>query len=150
MVSSRVRLAGLALAMRISDRSSVYEAFSTASRELFGDKYARLRPAQRDDGRIVDDAQWRQSGSNRVGDVIRREMRVVLFRDARVGVAELNGDHAHRNGPPGQSAGVRVPQDMERRRRIDLGAGARFLKGPLLVRLTPSSAIISDEHRVAG
>jgi hypothetical protein len=71
------------------------------SREIFGDKYARLRPAQRDDGRIVDDAQWWQRSSNCVGDIIRREMRVVLFRDARVGVAELNGDHAHRNGPPG-------------------------------------------------
>jgi hypothetical protein len=84
----------------IGSKASVYEAFSTASRDLFGDEHARLRPAQRDDGRIVDAAQWRQRSSNRVGYVIRREMRVVLFRDARVGVAELNGDHAHRNGPP--------------------------------------------------
>jgi hypothetical protein len=68
----------------------------------------------------------------------------VCFRDARVGVAELNGDHAQER-PARQSAGACVPQDMERRRRIDLGAGARFLKRPLGATY-PKLPIISDEH----
>ncbi len=42
-------------------------------------------------------AQRREMGANRLGDLARRQVRVVFFRHARVGVAELFGDDPHRN-----------------------------------------------------
>ena len=74
----------------------------------------------------------------------------MLLGHPRVGVAELRGDYAHRDALLRERRRIAMAQDVERRWRINLGADARFLKGPLLVRITPSSTIISDEHRLAG
>ena len=43
------------------------------------------------------DAQARQRCANRLGDITRREMRVVPFGHPGIRMAELSGDHAHRD-----------------------------------------------------
>jgi hypothetical protein len=45
----------------------------------------------------------REMRADRVGDVARRQVRIVLFRHPRVGVAQLLRDDAHRNSAHSQS-----------------------------------------------
>ena len=51
--------------------------------------------------------------ADRVGDVGRRKVRVVLLRHPRVGVAKLFGDDAHRYALHGEGRAVRVAEHME-------------------------------------
>jgi hypothetical protein len=52
---------------------------------------------ERAHGNIVRNAERREMRSDSLGHIARGQMRVVLFRHACIGVAELFGDHAHRN-----------------------------------------------------
>jgi hypothetical protein len=99
-------------------------------------------------GARLDDAQRGQRCPYGVRDIGGREVGVMLLGHPRVGVPELRRDNAHWDAPPGQGAGVCVPQDVERRGRINPCSDARILKRPLLVGLAPTLPAVAGEDDV--
>ena len=55
----------------------------------------------------------REMRADRVRDIGRCKVRIVLFRHPRVGMAELLGNDAHRNAAHGKRRAVRVAKHME-------------------------------------
>ena len=66
------------------------------------------RNPQRDYLERLANAEIGKTRPDRVGDVVRREMRVVLFRHAGIGVTKLLGDDGHRDAAHGELRGVGV------------------------------------------
>src|SRR6266478_5624783 len=88
--------------------------------------------------------------TDRIGDVARSKMGVMLLRHTCVGVAELRGNDAHRHAAHGKRRTVRMTEDMETDRRGNAGSAACLDKGALLMRGPPRPAIAAVEYeRVA-
>jgi hypothetical protein len=66
------------------------------------------------------DPNIRKGRANRVGDIGRREVRIVPFRHPRIAVAQLRGDDAHGGALRCKSAGIGMAQDVKCRGRIEL------------------------------
>jgi len=78
---------------------------------------------------------------NGIGNVTRRQMSVVLFRHARVLVAELGGDHAHRHAAHRQGRCMGVSEDVEARGRGDHCPVGGLGEWPLLMRCAPTLSV---------
>ena len=88
----------------------------------------------------------RERGANCLGDIVRREMRVVTFRHARVTVAELRRDDAHRDTAHSKGACVGVAKNVEGRGGFDPRSGACRVQWPLLMRWPPSLSIVANKN----
>ena len=100
---------------------------------------------------VIDrDAKRWEMRADRVGDVGRRKVRIVLFRHARVGMAKLFGNDAHRNTLHGECRAVGMAKHMERDFRLDLRSPASFPHRPQLVRLSPHATVGAGENRIAA
>ena len=80
---------------------------------------AMLPRLHRSDAGISRNAKRRKMSADRVGDVRRRQMRVVLFGHPRIGMTKLLGDDAHRHASHGERRPISVAEHMERNRRFD-------------------------------
>lgn len=74
----------------------------------------------------------------------------MLFRHARVGVAQLFGDNRHGNAFHGKDAAVRVAQHVERYGRLDAGVSTCFGQGAALMRFAPRLSIIVRKNQVVA
>ena len=74
-------------------------------------------------------------------------MGIMFFRHARIGMAQLFGDNGHGDAFHRQQAAVRVAQNMEADRGFDFYARARFLQRSMLVRFSPSRAVIVRKNQ---
>ena len=68
---------------------------------------------QRHDALVTTDTEHWEMRADRVGDVARRQVRIVLFGHPRVGMAKLFGDDAHRNAAHGERRAMSMPKHME-------------------------------------
>jgi hypothetical protein len=73
--------------------------------------------SQRHDRFVTTDTKRREMGSDGVGDVAWRKMRVVFFGHARVGMTELRSDDAQANTLHRQVACMSMTQHMKSHRR---------------------------------
>src|SRR5262249_9646869 len=92
---------------------------------------------------------WKM-GANRVRDVARRQVRVVLFGHPRVGMAELLGNDAHRHAAHGQRRAMRMSQYVERNGGLDLRPITCIQHRPQLVRLAPYAPVTAYKDWIAG
>lgn len=89
----------------------------------------------------------REVGSDRVGHVIGRKMRIVALGHPGVGVTELGRDDLHGDAAHCQCATVGVSENMEAGRRHDAGAAAALNHRADLVRHAPRPAVVMREHQ---
>ena len=95
----------------------------------------------------LDNSKVRKLRPDRLGHIVRRQMRIMLFGHARVGMAKLARDDAERDTLHGEVAAVGMPKHMEAHRRRDFGGLAGELERSHLLRLRPVVAI--DEGKRA-
>jgi len=77
-------------------------AWSTNALATFQCKLVRSPSLQGRNACLTCNTQRWEMCADRVGDVARRQVRIVLLRHPRVGVAQLLRDDAHRHAPPGE------------------------------------------------
>src|SRR5262245_12936459 len=94
--------------------------------------------------------QPREARPDRVGHVIRREMRIMAFRHPGVGVAELPGNDRHGHGLHGEDRRMGMPQHMESDCRDNAGPLADFTHSTQLFGAFPAASVIALEQHVGG
>src|SRR5436190_16658868 len=99
------------------------------------------RHAERDHVEGLGKTELGKMRANGIGDVARRQMRVMFFSHPRIAMAELRRDDPHRNATHRQQRSMRVSQNMEGRGRGDLRPFGGFGETPLLMRCAPTVSI---------
>lgn len=84
---------------------------------------------------------------NGVGNEVRRQVRIVLFRHALVGMTELVRDDRHGNALLREQRPVRVPQHVEGNRRGNLGGLVSFGLQPVVAASSPFRSANEQENQ---
>src|SRR5262245_31575917 len=90
-----------------------------------------------------------EARADRVGHVIRREMRIMALRHPGIGMAELPGNDRHGHGLHGEDRRMGVPQHMESDLRDDASAHTGFANRPQLFGALPAASVIALEQHVS-
>src|SRR5262245_38767158 len=94
----------------------------------------RLTLVQTHDFLTDSNPERRKMRTDRVGDIARSKMGIMLFGHPRIGVPELCSNDAHRYASHGERRPVRMAENMETDDRRNTSTAARLGKRSLLMR----------------